>query len=87
MQIEVKACGPNTNVAEAAQLRWANYGRAVPVLDDQGKVSGMITDRLAGQPIGDFRKAHRHAKKPQSREVVPRLAANRGQEYTPRPCL
>lgn len=41
----VKSCGPDTNLAAAAMIMWESDCGAVPVLDDAGKVIGMITDR------------------------------------------
>jgi CBS domain-containing protein len=40
-----KACGPNTNLAAATELMWANDCGSLPVLDDAGKVTGIVTDR------------------------------------------
>jgi CBS domain-containing protein len=45
MTAKVAACRPDTNLAAAAGLLWAHDCGALPVLDRDGKVSGMITDR------------------------------------------
>lgn len=39
------SCKPNTNLATVAGLMWENDCGVLPVLDDSGKVVGMITDR------------------------------------------
>jgi CBS domain-containing protein len=44
MTKQPKACGPDTNVAAAAGLMWANDCGVLPVVDD-GKLAGIITDR------------------------------------------
>jgi CBS domain-containing protein len=40
-----RSCGPETNLAAAAVMMWDNDCGAVPVVDGEGKVLGMITDR------------------------------------------
>lgn len=45
MTAGAKACMPETSLAEAASLMWENDCGALPVLDVEGKVIGMITDR------------------------------------------
>ena len=45
MVTEVRTCQPGTNLAAAIEIMWANDCGALPVLDDRGKVVGMITDR------------------------------------------
>jgi len=40
-----KFCRVDNNLAEAAELLWSNNCGALPVMDEQGKVIGMITDR------------------------------------------
>jgi CBS domain-containing protein len=42
---DVKFCHPETNLAEATQIMWANDCGALPVVDGEKKVVGMITDR------------------------------------------
>jgi CBS domain-containing protein len=49
---EVKTCRPDTNLAAAAQTMWATDCGALPVLDDQGQVVGMITDRDIAMAVG-----------------------------------
>lgn len=41
----VKFCGPQDNLATAAELMWEYDCGAIPVLEDSGKLMGMITDR------------------------------------------
>jgi CBS domain-containing protein len=45
MTSDVKACGPETNLAEAVALMWDRDCGVLPVVKSDGKVSGMITDR------------------------------------------
>jgi len=45
MSTAVKSCGTNDNLQCAAQIMWENDCGAVPVVDGDGRVVGMITDR------------------------------------------
>ncbi len=45
MTSAVKACGPETNLAEAVKLMWELDCGVLPVVTSDGKVFGMITDR------------------------------------------
>jgi len=45
MTRNVKCCRPETNLAQAAALMWDNDCGALPVVDDENRVIGMITDR------------------------------------------
>ena len=45
MTAGAKACMPETSLAEAAALMWENDCGTLPVLDVEGKVVGMVTDR------------------------------------------
>jgi len=45
MTRDVQSCGADTNLAEAAKMMWDSDCGALPVLDREGKVIGMITDR------------------------------------------
>ena len=45
MTSDVKACRPETNLAEAVKLMWDRDCGVLPVVKSDGKVSGMITDR------------------------------------------
>jgi CBS domain-containing protein len=38
-------CGPQSNLAEVAQLMWKGDCGIVPITDDSGKLLGVITDR------------------------------------------
>lgn len=45
MEDPAAACGPDTNLAALAALMWEKNCGAVPVVDEGGRVIGMITDR------------------------------------------
>ena len=45
MTTNVQTCTPETNLAAAAMQMWNGDCGTLPVLDDDGKVVGMITDR------------------------------------------
>ncbi len=45
MTTNVSVCGPETNLAEAAGLMWERDCGMLPVVADDGKVIGVITDR------------------------------------------
>jgi CBS domain-containing protein len=58
MTTAVKFCGPSDNLQNAAQIMWDNDCGVVPVVDADGSVVGMITDRdicmaayTRGQPL------------------------------------
>jgi CBS domain-containing protein len=42
---DVKSCSPNADLAAAATIMWDHDCGVVPVVDDDRKVLGMITDR------------------------------------------
>ena len=42
---DVQSCGPDTNLASAAKLMWDTDCGVLPVLNGEGQVLGMITDR------------------------------------------
>jgi len=42
---DVQCCSPDTNLAAAAKIMWDSDCGALPVLNVQGQVLGMITDR------------------------------------------
>jgi CBS-domain-containing membrane protein len=57
----VKSCGRETSVADAADLMWEADCGALPVVDDSGRVVGIVTDRdlcmalaLTGQRAEDL---------------------------------
>jgi CBS domain-containing protein len=61
MTKDVRACNGSNTLARAAQLMWDHDIGAVPVVDDNGRVIGMITDRDAcmaaytrGQPLAEI---------------------------------
>lgn len=45
MTSPVQTCAPGTNLAAAATMMWDSDCGALPVVDHDGKVVGMITDR------------------------------------------
>ncbi len=45
MTRDVQCCGPNTNLAEVAKMMWDSDCGVLPVLNVEGKVLGVITDR------------------------------------------
>lgn len=45
MTRDVQCCGPDTNLASAAKMMWDSDCGALPILNVQGHVMGMITDR------------------------------------------
>jgi CBS domain-containing protein len=45
MTSDVQCCGPDTNLAAAAKMMWDSDCGALPVLNVQSQVLGMITDR------------------------------------------
>ena len=45
MTSEVKTCRAETNLAEAVRDMWEGDCGALPVVNDEGRVIGMITDR------------------------------------------
>jgi CBS domain-containing protein len=45
MTSDVQCCGPDTNLAAAAKMMWDSDCGALPVLNVEGHVMGVITDR------------------------------------------
>ena len=45
MTSDVKTCRPETNLAEAVKEMWEGDCGALPVVSDDGRVAGIITDR------------------------------------------
>ena len=45
MTTHVACCNPATNLAAAVELLWSHDCGALPVLDDVGRVIGIVTDR------------------------------------------
>ena len=45
MTRDVQCCGPETNLAAAAKMMWDHDCGVLPILNVQGQVMGMITDR------------------------------------------
>ena len=45
MTSDVKTCRPETNLAEAVREMWEGDCGALPVVSDEGRVAGVITDR------------------------------------------
>ena len=76
MTRQVKACRPETNLAEIVREMWECDCGALPVIDDEGRVIGMITDRDVCIAVGT---RGRRADSISVREVV------QGHVYTCRP--
>lgn len=58
----VRTCFTNDDLAKAARLMWEHDCGCVPVLDDQARIVGMITDRdismavfFQGVPMSEIR--------------------------------
>lgn len=49
---EARSCRLDTNLAAATEVMWSNDCGALPVLNDGGKVVGMITDRDICMAVG-----------------------------------
>ena len=45
MTTHVASCNPATNLATAVEMLWSHDCGALPVLDDVGRVIGIVTDR------------------------------------------
>jgi CBS domain-containing protein len=45
MTQEVQCCGPDTNLAAAAKMMWDSDCGALPVVNIEGHLLGVITDR------------------------------------------
>lgn len=45
MTKDVCPCGPDTNLASAAQIMWTKNCGCIPVVEDDGRVIGIVTDR------------------------------------------
>jgi CBS domain-containing protein len=45
MTRDVSSCRPENNLAELAEVMWSQRCGALPILDDSGRVIGLITDR------------------------------------------
>jgi CBS domain-containing protein len=45
MHTDVETCGPTDNLSAAAGIMWRNDCGVVPVVDEGGRVAGIITDR------------------------------------------
>ena len=52
MSEDVKVCGFNTNLAEAAALMWEGDCGILPVITQSGEVEGIITDRDIAIALG-----------------------------------
>ena len=62
MTSNVRACFKSDNLATVAQVMWDNDCGCVPILNDDGWLVGMLTDRdicmaafLQGMPIGEIK--------------------------------
>ena len=61
MTVPVATCGPLSNLATVAELLWRNDCGIVPVVDETGRVDGVVTDRdvciavgTKGRPAGEI---------------------------------
>ena len=45
MTTDVRSCGPDASLTEAAMIMWENDCGAVPLINGAGQVAGIITDR------------------------------------------
>jgi len=45
MNTDVQSCSVNDNLQRAAQIMWENDCGAVPIVDGDGRLIGMVTDR------------------------------------------
>jgi CBS-domain-containing membrane protein len=52
MTVDVKFCGPDTNLAAATEIMWRNNCGTLPVLDSAGRLIGIVTDRDIGIAVG-----------------------------------
>lgn len=57
MVTDVKTCRPETNLAEATRIMWANDVGALPVVDGNNEVLGLITDRDIAIAVGTRNRA------------------------------
>jgi len=76
MTSDAQCCGPDTNLAAAAKMMWDSDCGALPVLNINGRVMGMITDR-------DICMAAATKNKPPSEITV--WETTSGKAYTCRP--
>ena len=54
---DTRFCRPDTNLAEASVIMWENDCGALPVLEADGKVVGMVTDRDICIAVGTRNRA------------------------------
>lgn len=52
MTTDVRSCHPETNLADVAESMWEYDCGALPVVDGEGRVVGMITDRDVCLAVG-----------------------------------
>ncbi len=45
MTKDVSFCNPRTNAAAAAEIMWTKNCGSLPIIDDEGHVAGIVTDR------------------------------------------
>jgi CBS domain-containing protein len=70
MNREVKTCGPHEPLNKAAQIMWDTPCGAVPVVDNQGRPVGFLTDRdvcmaayTQGKPLAELQVRRGHGPK------------------------
>jgi CBS domain-containing protein len=47
-----RACGPEANLGEVVQMMWEGDFGSVPVVDDEGHLAGILTDRDVAMALG-----------------------------------
>jgi len=52
MTYNVQTCSPETNLAAVASMMWENDCGVLPVVDEQAKPVGILTDRDIAIPLG-----------------------------------
>ena len=52
MTINVKTCRPEANLSQAVKDMWEGDCGALPVVDDEGHVTGVITEALLAREVG-----------------------------------
>lgn len=61
MTSNVRTCSPDDTLNRAAQIMWENDCGAVPIVDDEGRITGILTDRdvcmaayTQGKPLAEI---------------------------------
>ena len=80
MTSDLRICRPETSLADAVRDMWEGDCRALPVVNDAGQVTGMITDRdiciaLGTRGMLSLNDVVTHAGSAPSTEIVSTLAS------------